>query len=78
MTPKQTRPHRKFETPPIDASKTCPKTGHVVPIHEVPTGTVLTGSFKLYDDKGKVIGQGNLEDLVTAETATVPTDSEEA
>lgn len=78
MPPKvvtQKIPMATHEQPDMDYSTTCPKTGHVVPL---PTGTPLEGHYTLFDDKGKQLHQGMLSDLIEAETAASPTDSEDA
>lgn len=60
----------------------CPKTGHVVPLAQVPTGTPVTGKYTLFDERGKTVGQGRIEDLVLAPvdagTADAQANSEEA
>lgn len=60
----------------------CPKTGHVVPLEKVPSGTIITGKYTLFNDSGKVLGTGRIEDLaeytVDAGTADAQADSEEA
>lgn len=76
--------HETFQPSRMD-ERTCPETGHVVPL---PIGQPLVGSYTLFDDDGSTIHKGKLVDfaddlrdfgkIVTdAGTADSTTDSED-